>query len=442
MSSEWLSHQLQDLLEITSSKRIHMADYVLSGVPFYRGKEVIERSKGSTISTDLFITHDKFIGIKEKFGSPVNGDILLTSVGTLGVPYFVNGDGDFYFKDGNVTWFRNAHPDIFTKFVYYWLLSSETQTKLNQIAIGSTQRALTIASLKTLNIVTPPKDIQSEIVGVLDSLSDRITLLRETNQTLEAIAQAIFKSWFVDFDPVRAKMEGRQPVGMDEDTAALFPDELVQSDLGLIPKGWEVKTIGEVVETVGGATPDTNNQDYWEPAEHCWTSPKDLSSLIEPVLLRTGRRISSSGLSKIGSGLLPAGTLLMSSRAPIGYLAITDLPVAINQGYIAIPPGGRLSPLYMLLWCSANMEGIKGRANGSTFMEISKKAFRPFPILLPNEQALGSFEKTAHALFARLVTNSKKAVTLSNLRDTLLPRLISGKLRVPIDETEAVTNEE
>jgi len=272
-------------------------------------------------------------------------------------------------------------------------------------------------------------------VAVLGSLDDRITLLRETNATLEAIAQALFKSWFVDFDPVHAKAEGRQPEGMDATTAALFPDSFEESELGLVPKGWRVKPIGDAVDCLGGGTPDTKEPSYWEPAEHCWTTPKDLSGLQSPVLLRTERRLSTLGLAKVSSGLLPAGTLLLSSRAPIGYLAIAQMPVAVNQGYIAIPPGGELSPLYMLFWCRQNMEGIKGRANGSTFMEISKKAFRPIPALVPTVEVLDAFANIADPLFNRLIENERQAQSLTQLRDTLLPRLISGQLRLPEAES-------
>ena len=120
----------------------------------------------------------------------------------------------------------------------------------------------------------------------------------------------------------------------------------------------------------------------------------------------------------------------MSSRAPIGYLAVTQVPMAINQGYIAIPPGGKLSPLFMLFWCQTNMDNIKGRANGSTFMEISKKAFRPIPALVPGQAVLEAFDSVAVHLFARLVENEKQAQNLASLRDTLLPRLIFGQLRV------------
>jgi type I restriction enzyme S subunit len=149
------------------------------------------------------------------------------------------------------------------------------------------------------------------------------------------------------------------------------------------------------------------------------------------VLLSTERRLSTKGVAKIGSGLLPVGTLLMSSRAPIGYLAIAQGPLAINQGYIAMPPGSLLPPLYMLFWCRQNMEGIKARANGSTFMEISKKAFRPIPALVPSSPAIKAFLAVASPLFARLVSNEQQAQSLATIRDTLLPRLISGQLRLP-----------
>jgi type I restriction enzyme S subunit len=360
------------------------------------------------------------------------GDLILSNSATPGLPKFLKinaciHDGWMLLRN-----FKNLDKDF-----AYWLLLAERK-KLVAQGNGSVFTNLKTDILKNHEVKIPSLSMQSQIADTLNTLDDRITLLRETNKTLGAITQAIFKSWFIDFDPVRAKMEGRAPAGLDEETAALFSDELVESELGLVPKGWDVKTVGEAVETVGGATPDTKNQDYWEPAEHHWTSPKDLSGLSDPVLLSTERRISSSGLSKIGSGLLPVGTLLMSSRAPIGYLAIADMPVAINQGYIAIPPGGQLSPLYMLRWCQANMEGIKGRANGSTFMEISKKAFRPIPILLPNPKLLDVFEETCGTLFDRLLLNSKQAQTLCEIRDSLLPRLISGKLQVDAATAETL----
>ena len=316
-------------------------------------------------------------------------------------------------------------------FVGYQLRSERFRQHVLSVRGGSAQPGANAKQLGAFPVQLIARSHQDAVVNMLRALDDRITLLRETNATLEAIAQALFKSWFVDFDPVRAKMEGRAPEGMDEATAALFPDALEETELGPMPRGWAVMPVGDAVDAVGGATPDTKNSAYWEPAVHCWTTPKDLSGISSPVLLDTERKLSDKGLSKIGSGLLPKGSLLLSSRAPIGYLALAQVPLAINQGYIAMPPGSLLPPLYLLFWCRENMEAIKGRANGSTFMEISKKAFRPIPALVPSPEVLQSFSNIAGALFERLIENEKQAQTLATLRDTLLPRLISGQLRVP-----------
>ena len=304
------------------------------------------------------------------------------------------------------------------------------------INVGAVFDSLRCRDIPNFELTVPPLTDQRAIAALLNSLDDRIALIRETNATVEAIAQALFKSWFVDFDPVRAKLRGLAPAGMDDATAALFPDSFEDTVLGPVPTGWTVQPVGDVVECLGGATPDTKDPGYWSPEEHAWTTPKDLSGLRAPVLLSTERRLSTKGLAKIGSGLLPVGTLLMSSRAPIGYLAIAQVPVAINQGYIAMPPGSLLPPLYMLFWCRQNMEGIKARANGSTFMVISKKAFRPIPALVPSSPTIESFLAVASPLFARLVSNEQQAQSLATLRDTLLPRLISGQLRLPEAETQ------
>lgn len=322
---------------------------------------------------------------------------------------------------------------VIPRFLYHVLTNQFSLDEFQHIAESrsGTFPQITFDSIAHFPIPVPSKQEQIALVNFLDTLDDRITLLRETNATLEAIAQALFKSWFVDFDPVHAKMQGTQPEGMDEQTAALFPDSFEESELGLVPAGWEVKTIGDVVEIVGGGTPDTKEATYWEPSEHCWTTPKDLSGNKSPILLDTDRKLSTKGLKKVGSGLLPKGTLLMSSRAPIGYLAIAQVPLAINQGYIAIlENNSALPPLYMLFWCQYNMDTVKGRANGSTFMEISKKAFRPIPILTPPQSIIDSFVDVVATLFDNLVENEKQAQTLADIRDTLLPRLISGQLRV------------
>jgi type I restriction enzyme S subunit len=415
MSSDWPTHELGDLTVNLDAKRkpVKEVDRRPGPFPYYGASGVVDYVDGYLFDGEhLLIAED--------------GENLRTRQ----TPIAFRACGKFWVN--NHAHIVKGNELALTRYLEYAVLGADIAPYLT----GAVMPKLTQGNLNKIRILCPPIEEQGRIVDILGLLDDRITLLRETNKTLEAIAQAIFKSWFVDFDPVKAKMDGRQPAGMDEETAALFPDELVESELGLIPKGWGVKALGDVVDTVGGGTPDTKNADYWTPATHKWTSPKDLSGVSSPVLVNTARSISDKGLAKISSGLLPKGTLLLSSRAPIGYLAIADLPIAINQGYIAITPSGTLSPIHMLFWCKANMEVIKGQANGSTFMEISKTVFRRLPILLPPKPIADGFSALAQQLFTRITLNVRQVDMLSELRDTLLPRLISGKLRVPIDETE------
>ena len=198
-----------------------------------------------------------------------------------------------------------------------------------------------------------------------------------------------------------------------------------------LPKGWCESTIGEEVRVVGGSTPSTSKPEFWEGGTTHWATPKDLSNLSSPVLLDTERRITDAGLQEISSGLLPIGTVLLSSRAPIGYLVIAEVPVAVNQGFIAMICDKTLPNYYVWLWVSQNMDAIKGCANGTTFMEISKSNFRPLPMLVPPKPLLEEFKRQVEPLHRQIVLNLRESRTLAAMRDALLPKLLSGELRLP-----------
>ena len=257
------------------------------------------------------------------------------------------------------------------------------------------------------------------------------------NETLEAMARAIFKDWFVDFGPTRAKMDGRAPY-LAREFWALFPDRL--DDEGK-PEGWIISTIGQEVDVVGGSTPSTKEPAFWG-GDIAWATPKDLSALSTPVLLSTERKITNAGLSQIGSGLLPVGTVLLSSRAPIGYMAIAEIPTAVNQGFIAMVCRKRLSNVFVWLWTDANMEVVLQNANGSTFQEISKTNFRPIAVTVARSDVLGAFDETVSPMFDRIVSNDKENRCLTATRDFLLPKLMSGEIRVKDAENVAEARHE
>lgn len=182
-----------------------------------------------------------------------------------------------------------------------------------------------------------------------------------------------------------------------------------------------------MVTVVGGSTPSTKESEYWQGGIHCWATPKDLSALSTPVLLDTKRRITDAGLERISSGLLPVGTLLLSARAPIGYLAINEVPTAINQGFIAMYPTKTVSNLFMLHWCKMFHNEIINYANGSTFLEINKNNFRLIKAIIPDQKIMTIFDNHIRPFYERIVSNERETMILTGKRDTLLPKLVSGE---------------
>jgi len=318
------------------------------------------------------------------------------------------------------------------RYLYYALLASRPQLK--GLASGAAQQNLSGKLIREYLLPFPELAHQHRIAHILGTLDDKIELNRRMNETLEALARAIFKSWFVDFDPVRAQAEGRKPSGMNADTAALFPASFVDSPLGKIPKGWKVKSIGELARCVGGGTPSTKNPEYWLDGNHPFATPRDMSRLESKVILDTERHITDAGVKCISSRKLPVGTVLLSSRAPIGYLAIAETSVSINQGFIAMICDGPLPNYYILFWVAENMDTILNNAGGTTFAEISKSNFRPIPALLPSQNVLERFVDMVQPLHKKIVQNLLENKNLINIRDTLLPKLLSGEISIKDNE--------
>lgn len=345
---------------------------------------------------------------------------------------------DAFYWDGPDGWL-NQHvfkvlPDndaCTPSFLYYIL----KYLKPNFIGIARNKQTtglghVTKADLEAIQVAIPDRPTQDRITHVLGKLDARLTVNRRMNRTLEKMAAAIFKSWFIDFDPVHAKAEGRDP-NLPAEITDLFPDTFEDSDLGPIPKGWNLKPIGDAVRCVGGATPNTKTPEFWEGGRHPFVTPKDMSSLQSPVILDSERHITDAGVEKISSKQLPVGTVILSSRAPIGYLGVAAVPVSVNQGVIAMICDGDLPNLYILHWTAANMDLIKSRAGGTTFAEISKRNFRPIPALVPETRVLEAFMANVGPLHERITLNVYQCRRLAGLRDTLLPKLLSGEIKLP-----------
>jgi len=409
--SEWKTYKLGDFITHKKGFAFKSNLYKESGCPIIR----VTNFTGNSISLDdiLFIDNDEKVNFKEV--EIKEDDIIIATVGSwpnnpssivgrvIKVPKVAEGA---LLNQNAVIIYPNKNLD--KKFLYYVLKEKNFSNYLVLGAQGSANQAsIKLEQIYSYEFSAPEdKAQQQEIAKILTSLDDKIELNHKMNQTLEAMAQALFKEWFVNFN---------------------FPnfDGVLENGL---PKGWRMGKIGEMVDVKGGTTPSTTKEEYWN-GEFYWTTPKDLSNIQAPVLIDTERKITELGVKQISSDIMPKGTLLLSSRAPIGYIAISQIPISINQGYIAIQ-GKLVSNLFMLFWLKQNMDVVKSKANGSTFQEISKSNFKEIETIIPSEEILKQFEELANPIFEKIVENVFQIQTLTQTRDTLLPKLMSGKIEI------------
>ena len=441
LASEWPLVTVEDLSERVAmgpfGSSIKVSTFVPDGVPIITGQHL----HGVRLDEDpgfKFITPEHAARLVN--ANVQRGDVVFTHRGNIGQVSYIPEDSRFdrYVVSQSQFYVRCDRTQAVPEFIALYFTSPEGQHRIlaNTSQVGVPSIAQPVTYLRTLQVSLPPLPEQRAIAHILGTLDDKIELNRRMNATLEAMARALFRSWFVDFDPVRAKMANRD-TGLPREIADLFPDRLVDSELGEIPESWDVSEIGSEVKAVGGGTPSTKEPAYWNGGQHCWATPKDLSKLPSPALLGTARKITDAGLKKISSGLLPRGTVLLSSRAPIGYLAIAEVPTAVNQGFIAMICQKRLPALYVLSWCHENLERIKDVSGGSTFAEISKQTFRPLPVVVPPKSVLGVYDEASRSLHDCVISNTRESGLLAALRDALLPKLVSGEMRVPDAEKPA-----
>ncbi|MEN9395999.1 MAG: hypothetical protein RLZ81_529 [Pseudomonadota bacterium] len=317
-------------------------------------------------------------------------------------------------------------PEFDRDFLFYQLLAHRTQ--LQGLATGAAQQNLSGQQIKELVLPFPSLDEQRVIGSYLRVLDDRITLLRETNATLEAIAQTLFKSWFVDFDPVRTKMEGRVPEGMDEATAALFPDSFEATELGAVPKGWLVGKVADLGEVICGKTPPTSNPENYGNAVPFITIP-DMHGLL--VITETARSLSRAGADSQKKKYLPPGAICASCIATPGLVVKVTTESQTNQQINSVVPfdcWGKSFPLFLLRRIGDAVRA--GGSGGSVFHNLSKSGFEALKVLFTSSDLAGRFNEFIDPLVLQLEENQHQAKTLSTLRNTLLPCLISGQLKI------------
>jgi type I restriction enzyme S subunit len=401
--------------------------HVEHGVPIVR---VNNFKEGRVELSDLMRIDPE---IEKKYGRTrlQGGEVLLTVVGSVGqvavVPEAHKG-----FNVARAVAVIHPQQQVDPNWLALCLRSPLSQHLLGSRANTTVQTTINLKDLRALPIPMAPEYERGKIIELIGSLDDRITLLRETNATLEAIAQALFKSWFVDFDPVRAKAEGLEPEGMDAATAALFPDSFEESELGLVPMGWKAGCVADIaVQKKGSVNPLASPNEWFEhyslPAFDSGQSP----------VFEHGESIKSNKTP------LPEEVVLLSKLNP--HIPRVWLPVKHGKNAVCSteflaysPKAGGSKELIYCLFSSAEFQQqlcqlVTGTSN--SHQRVKPGQVLKLRLAIADDSLFIAFVDIASPIFERVYANRLKAKTLTQLRDALLPRLISGQLRLP--ETEA-----
>ena len=412
---EWKEVRLGDVVEIVNGFAFKSKAFTLEGIPVIKIKNI---KAGKVILNDLdyISTSD----INPKYTKIRSSDILITMTGNrmdgspetwVGKVSLFRHQGDFYLNQ-RVSALRLIDDTVDNNFLSYYLSSWQSQLyfALNSNSSGG-QANITPAVVQEYRLKVPELETQRSIASILSSLDQKIELNNKINADLEEMAQAIFKNWFVDFEPFK---DGK----------------FVDSELGMIPEGWKVGRLDEIADVVGGSTPSKAKPEYYTQKGIAWLTPKDLSNHPAVYTSRGEIDITEEGYNSTSTKLMPKGTILFTSRAPIGYISIAQNDICTNQGFKSLVPK-KAGTCFLYCFLKYVTPEIENKSTGSTFKEASGSLMKSLQVLMPEQKVFEDFETIVSPLFARIESLEKESSRLSLLRDTLLPRLMSGELEVP-----------
>ena len=432
MAADWKRLRIDEVADRVAmgpfGSSIKVSTFVDEGIPVISGQHL----RGWRLEDNKFnfVTEDHADALKN--ANVFRGDVIFTHAGNIGQCAYIPNTSRYprYVLSQRQFYMRCDRSKISPEFVALFFKSAEGRHALlanaSQVGVPSIARPVTF--LRTIEIPVPPLPEQKAIAAMLGMLDDKIELNRRMNATLEAMARALFQSWFVDFDPIRAKLDGRL-TGVDPETAALFPNEFQDSELGPIPKGWKVGSILCQANLLSGGTPKTDRPEFWG-GDIAWASAKDVSQCGESFLIMTDKKITQQGLEKSATKMIPQfATVVVARGATTGRLTMFGERMAMNQTCYGLY--SNLGAPFAL-YCHARdfIDRMVHAAHGSVFDTITTRTFEATNVLLPSTDVLLAFDERVAPLFQLVRSNLYQSRTLAEIRDTLLPRLLSGAIPI------------
>jgi type I restriction enzyme, S subunit len=349
----------------------------------------------------------------------VSGPGVVTGrYGTIGQVFFIEED----FWPLNTTLYVRDFKGNDPQFVSYFLRTFDFNSFSDKAAVPGVNRN----HLHMAQVQFPDLSEQRRIASILSAFDDKIELNRRMNETLEAMARAIFKSWFVDFDPVRAKAEGRQPKGIPAHIADLFPNQLQDSPLGPIPKGWETRPFDQSVEIIGGGTPKTSVEEYWN-GDMPWFSVVDAPRPEDVWVIATEKHITRRGLEESSTRILLPGTTIISARGTVGRVALCAVQMAMNQSCYGLKGTNGIGSFATYFITRTLADQLQQRAHGSVFDTITRSTLAGVQHVAGSDRVQAAFEEQVRPFMELIRSNVHEARLLGVTRDVSLPRLLLGE---------------
>ena len=403
--------------------KLTQKDYTAEGVPVIRGSNMV--SGGRWIGGEFaFVSEEKVdADLRSNLAQP--GDIIVTQRGTLGQVAIVSDRGGFdrYVISQSQMAVRVPQAKADRDFVFYFLQSPQFAAYVENSTIQTGVPHINLGILRNAPAVWPNRHRQTEIASVLAYLDDKIELNRRMNETLEAMARAIFRDWFVDFGPTRAKAEGRAPY-LAPEIWDMFPDALDDEDK---PIGWEAGTTLDIAELISGGTPKTGEPAFWN-GDIPWASAKDVSACREGFLVETERAISELGLKRSSTKIVPKfSTVVIARGATTGRYCMFGGDIAMNQTCYALRQRDN-QHFFLHCWFANLVGGLVHAAHGSVFDTITTNTFKNTKALIPPDHLRSMFEVVVAPIYLRILANIVESRTLARTRDLLLPKLMSGEI--------------
>ena len=419
-------YKMKNLCTVTSSKRIARSEYLDAGIPFYRSKEIILKSKGIEVNSEIHISKKRFNEIKEKFSVPSKGELLISAVGSIGFTYVVE-DEEFYFKDGNLLWLKNLKEGLNSNFLKLTLDSDEMQRKIEDISAGSSQSALTIVKLNELELPIPEPIEQQKISDVISTVQEKIDL----------IDQKITQAQHLKIGLMQKLFSGGVGV-QDEDNNWQNHTEFQNQFSSLTPKCWKSPKLQEVTsQSISyGIVQTGENIENGVPCVRVVDLSNDV--LKPSMMITTSSKISNANTKSI----LKVGDILFALRGDIGKVIVVDETIAgcnLTRGLALIRPIAGINSKY-LMWairCSYVREQILREVNGSALKEIPLKGLRGVEIPLPSQNEQNKIAEILSTMAEKLELLKQQKAETQQLKRGLMQKLLTGEWRVPSDENEA-----